>query len=109
MLLFVAEVLYTVQANDLDVTSSNNVVRYVIVSDTHGKFAVEPETGIIKLIGSLDREGDRKQYTLMVSAQDNGAPLNSAEQTITIKVSSPSTWVLQSAEISTVLWYLHLL
>lgn len=82
-----ADVLYTVRAQDSDVAPPNNVVRYAIVSDAHDKFSMGTESGAVKLVGTLDREGDRSQYSLVVSAQDSGVPSKSAEQTIIIKVS----------------------
>lgn len=63
-------------------------MRYEILSGAHDKFSVGVDSGVLQLTGMLDRESDRSQYSLVVSARDNGYPTKSAEITVTVKVSN---------------------
>ncbi|KAK7101636.1 hypothetical protein V1264_019985 [Littorina saxatilis] len=60
----------TVAATDTD-GGSDGALTYSIASGASGKFAVNPSSGAISLVGSLDRE-TTQQYVIQIIAVDGG-------------------------------------
>lgn len=78
--------VFTVQAADADVAPPNNEVTYQLASGGYGHFSIDSQSGQIKVIQPLDKEGPRNQYPLLVTASDRGQPVLSNQQTVLIKV-----------------------
>lgn len=64
---------------------SNAQVKYRIVQGDSGKFSLEPDTGLLKLLGGLDYE-TKHEYVLRISATDKGSPPLTAYQLLTVHV-----------------------
>ena len=79
-------VVYTVKATDNDISAANNMISYSLISGDHGMFSIQSESGEITVSQMLDRESDREEYHLVISAVDSGQPVLSSQQTLTIKV-----------------------
>ncbi|XP_061626478.1 protocadherin-23 isoform X1 [Phyllopteryx taeniolatus] len=72
-------VLHTAQASDPDV-GENGTVRYSILGEDHGVFAIDRYSGAIKTLQILNRE-DHQIYILTIQAHDGGpAQLSSTTQ-----------------------------
>lgn len=84
--MIVGSVIYTVQAVDEDRSPANNEITYSLISGDQGMFTIHPQRGDIQVHRLLDRERDGEQYSLVVSAVDNGQPSQSSQQTISVKV-----------------------
>lgn len=78
--------IYTAEAVDDDVSPANNQVSYSLISGDDGMFTIQSGSGKIEVARLLDREGDRHQYSLVISAVDSGQPSQSSQQTISVKV-----------------------
>ncbi|OQR72387.1 fat cadherin-related tumor suppressor-like, partial [Tropilaelaps mercedesae] len=75
----IATVLMKIYAADRDV-GINRKVSYMLVDNASGHFEIQPNTGIIQLMKTLDREAV-DAYRLIVEATDHGHPqLTSAVQ-----------------------------
>ena len=82
--ILVGEHFFTVTATDGDAPgTSNSLVQYSIRGSN--KFAINPNTGVLSVIQSLDYES-QQEYQVTVTAFDKGAPVQSAEQAYTIFV-----------------------
>lgn len=57
--------------------------------DVSRSFAIDAETGAIRVIGQLSSEELVNQYVLIVIARDDGSPPQSAETTVTVNVIRP--------------------
>ena len=80
-----ATVVGAVAASDPD---ANSTLTYSIVSGNAGNvFAIDPATGQITVVGSLDFE-TVNQYALVVQATDNGTPALSGQATVTINITN---------------------
>uniref|UniRef100_A0A8D2L4T7 Protocadherin-16 n=1 Tax=Varanus komodoensis TaxID=61221 RepID=A0A8D2L4T7_VARKO len=77
-------VVYTVQAEDRD-SGANGQVHFELAAGRGGAFAVEPFSGKVRLTGALQREGGAP-HTLLILAQDGGAPRLSATFTLLVHV-----------------------
>ena len=83
---------YVVQVNATDVDmDSNGEVKYQIevdnVHQTHKKFEIDPQTGIIKTAELIDREantGVKDRYTIYVIATDGGNPPLQGRATVSV-------------------------
>lgn len=78
--------IHTVTAVDADVSSANNEISYSVISGDYGMFSVDPDNGEVSVARMLDRESERQEYSLVISAVDNGQPVLSSQQTLTITV-----------------------
>ncbi len=75
--------IVTVSATDLD-SNYNGYVTYWM-SATDGKFAIEADSGLVKLKAALD-QSDNSEYITTIFARDHGIPANMAEAQLTIHV-----------------------
>lgn len=98
---FAGAVIYTVNAKDEDRSSPNNLVAYSLLSGDFQHFSIEPETGNIKVIDQLDKEGERSEYSLVVAATDGGLPSQTTQQTIVVKVIVMRSSVTYALPLST--------
>ena len=78
--------IFRLAANDID-EPPFNVLRYAMVRNSenqlgYGLFSLDPVSGVITLIGSLDREG-RQSYTLQFSVTDS---VSTVETNLTVQV-----------------------
>ncbi|RVE76560.1 hypothetical protein OJAV_G00009860 [Oryzias javanicus] len=73
-----------VAATDKD-SSFNKEIRYSLRGGD-GKFSIDPLSGMVSLVGGLDRE-TKAQYSILVLAEDQGRPVKSATATLTVQVS----------------------
>ncbi|XP_024145645.1 protocadherin Fat 4 isoform X2 [Oryzias melastigma] len=73
-----------VAATDKD-DSFNKEIRYSLRGGD-AKFSIDPLSGMVSLVGGLDRE-ITAQYSVLVLAEDQGHPVKSATATLTIQVS----------------------
>ncbi|XP_037108956.1 protocadherin-23 [Syngnathus acus] len=72
-------IVHTAWASDPDV-GENGTVRYAILGEDHGVFAIDGHTGAVKTLQNLDRE-DHQNYTLTIQARDSSpAPLSTITQ-----------------------------
>ncbi|XP_077381246.1 protocadherin-23 [Festucalex cinctus] len=72
-------IVHTARASDPDV-GENGTIRYSIVGEDYGVFAIDSHSGAIKTLQILDRE-NHQNYTLTIQARDGGpAPLGSTTQ-----------------------------
>ncbi|XP_019718122.1 protocadherin-16 [Hippocampus comes] len=72
-------VVHAARAFDPDI-GENGTVRYSILGEDHGVFAIDSHSGAIKTLQTLDRE-EHQNYTLTIQARDCGpAPLSSTTQ-----------------------------
>lgn len=83
---FVGTVICTVSAEDADITSPNNDIEFRLASGHFSQFSVDTHTGEVKVNGALDAESSRSEYSIVVSAYDKGQPVQSSQQTISVKV-----------------------
>lgn len=63
----------------------NRKVRYYLEDSAGGMFEIAPESGLVRLAGSLDRE-TIPLYTLRVKAVDQGSPQLYRETTLYVNV-----------------------
>lgn len=63
----------------------NRKVRYYLEDSADGVFEIAPESGLVRLSGSLDRESV-PSYVLKVRASDQGAPQLSRDTLLHINV-----------------------
>ena len=84
-------VVFTVQAVDRDQSDLNSLVVYSIQSaepvDLEGRFAIESQTGEVRVQGGLDFESVQT-YTLVIRAADQGAPRMSSLANLTVRVTN---------------------
>lgn len=76
-------IVFRLSATDADLGANANIT-YVMITDT-SDFYVDPFTGFLYLIGSLDRE-KISNYELHIVARDNGTPSLSSDAFIKIFV-----------------------
>lgn len=74
--------IITITSIDRD-QGSNAEVRYSIVKGNSGIFSLDPNSGLLKLHGTLDYER-KPTYILEISATDLGTPPQTSQQTLTI-------------------------
>ncbi|XP_059410729.1 protocadherin Fat 1-like isoform X3 [Carassius carassius] len=79
----VGDEVTSVNATDAD-SGFNGEVRYTLLGGA-GRFSVDQETGVITLAAPLDRE-TQDEYSLVITAQDQGRPSRSATTTMDISV-----------------------
>ena len=80
----ITTVITTVFATDID-AGANMEISYSLFAGSEGKFEVDRKTGVVTLIGTLDRELT-DSYQMIIAAFDSGSPFNSATATVTITV-----------------------
>ncbi|XP_011481165.1 protocadherin Fat 4 isoform X2 [Oryzias latipes] len=73
-----------VAATDKD-SGFNKEIRYSLRGG-EGRFSIDPLSGMVSLIGELDRE-TKAEYTVLVLAEDQGRPVKSATTALTVQVS----------------------
>ncbi|OWA51282.1 Protocadherin-15 [Hypsibius exemplaris] len=80
-------VIQTILARDGD---QSNKITYAIEGDAKGQqfFAVDPNTGEIRVSGDLSRDND-PVYNLIVTARDSGNPPQTATSNVIINVINP--------------------
>ncbi|OWA49788.1 Fat-like cadherin-related tumor suppressor-like protein [Hypsibius exemplaris] len=79
-------IVYTAQARDRD-DADNGLISYSLANLNEIPFQVDPSTGRITLIRTLDHELDRREYNLRVRARDAGRPFRrESEQRLLIKL-----------------------
>ncbi|XP_071125252.1 protocadherin Fat 1-like isoform X4 [Mytilus edulis] len=76
--------LMRVRAVDDDL-GINRQVKYNLKDDADGSFTLDPETGVITLVSSLDRE-KKDLYKLMLEAYDMGNPSKTGEVLLKIAI-----------------------
>ncbi|XP_062923129.1 cadherin-1-like [Mobula hypostoma] len=84
----VGSTVTTCKAKDPD-TAQEETIRYRMGSDPANWFDIEEETGIVKLISSMDRESEfvkDSNYTATVLASDNGSPPATGTGTILLQL-----------------------
>ncbi|KAK6169010.1 hypothetical protein SNE40_020141 [Patella caerulea] len=77
--------LITVTAEDLDASSPNKDVFYIIKSGGSDKFSINSRSGEIRVAGSLDRETEI-QYDLVIEGVDRGTPALTGTTTVSVLV-----------------------
>lgn len=77
-------VLTTIEATDPD-EGDGGIVKYSIVSGDEGKFEIDEETGVIRLIAELDYE-QQQVFEIMARAKDRGRPRMASTCRITLEV-----------------------
>ncbi|KAL3276606.1 hypothetical protein HHI36_011978 [Cryptolaemus montrouzieri] len=81
----VGEVVVQVLATDLDSDKNGKVIYSIIGGDNQEQFSVDPDTGLISIADSLDRE-NISNYSLDILAKDNGLPELSRQTTVYIDI-----------------------
>ncbi|XP_045469521.1 fat-like cadherin-related tumor suppressor homolog isoform X5 [Harmonia axyridis] len=81
----VGEVVVQVLATDLDSDKNGKVTYSIIGGDTQEQFAIDPDTGLISIADSLDRE-IISNYSLDILARDNGLPTLSRQTVVYIDI-----------------------
>ncbi|XP_013401573.1 protocadherin Fat 4 isoform X2 [Lingula anatina] len=76
------KVLGTFQADDRD---ENTAMTYSIVSGNTGEFNINSSSGVLSVVGLIDRE-NVTQYMLTVQASDGGSPPRNTTTNVTITV-----------------------
>ncbi|XP_055955167.1 protein dachsous-like [Patella vulgata] len=77
--------LITVKAEDLDASSPNKDVFYIIKSGGSDKFSINSSSGEIRVAGSLDRETET-HYGLVIEGVDRGTPALTGTTTVSVQV-----------------------
>ena len=80
----ISTLITTVSATDLD-AGPNMEISYSMFAGSEGKFEVDRKTGVVTLIGTLDRELT-DIYQIIIAAFDSGSPFKSEIATVTITV-----------------------
>ncbi|XP_073716311.1 protocadherin Fat 4 isoform X2 [Misgurnus anguillicaudatus] len=81
--LVIGDNVTSVQATDAD-EGLNGEVRYTLLGGA-GRFSIHQETGVITVAAPLDRE-DQDEYSLEITAQDQGRPSSSTTTTLTVSI-----------------------
>jgi len=79
----VGQVITTLQAIDAD---SNGSISYSLLDGDDGKFHVEPTTGQVRILESLDRE-ETEKYVLKIRASD-GAQYSEATLIVEVQIAN---------------------
>ena len=82
--LTISNLIATVSATDID-DGPNGEISYSLFAGSEGKFEIGRKTGLVTLIGTLDREVT-DIYQMVVAAFDSGSPFKSGTATVTITV-----------------------
>lgn len=85
LMMFLGQIVYTVETEDKDITSPNNLVSYSL-SNSDGTFIIDSQSGDIRLTRKLDADLVVTDYELTVIATDRGSPALSQSEIITIQV-----------------------
>ena len=76
------------QAIDLD-SGINAVISYELEDNANGKFKIDPDSGLVTTLETLEKEGAENEFTIRVKATNRragGNPLRSGTVSATIKV-----------------------
>ncbi|XP_077869859.1 cadherin-23-like [Saccoglossus kowalevskii] len=85
----VGEHIVSLNATDLDITSSNNDIYFTITDgDEYGQFTVDPASGVLSVAGFLDCETmtPMTSYILTVGVEDGGTPSLTSFVTIYVDI-----------------------
>ena len=86
----IGQEIVRVRASDRDsALNGNNIIQYKILSvnpATSGLFTIDPNSGVISLLRSFDRENSISSYTISVGANDLGAGNLESTNQVTIIV-----------------------
>ena len=85
------------EATDTDL-GSNGYIEYYLYSPSHSShpFEVEQSTGVVSLMGELDRE-DTSAYTLILEAVDRGTPSRTGMTELRFALSKSPAYLLCNA------------
>ena len=78
--------IITVQASDIDKGVNGDITYRIDKSKDSTKFTIDSKSGVISLIGNLDRE-TKDEYVVIVIATDGGEPALFTKTEVRIKVS----------------------
>lgn len=81
----IPSVIHSVIATDADAGSNGDIIYSITSGNTNGAFSVNPSTGALSPVGPLDRETE-SSYTLVITANDQGASPRSGMTTINVVV-----------------------
>jgi hypothetical protein len=88
--------LVGITARAVDPDSTNNTVTYTLVDDSLGAFAIDVNSGVIRLIGAVDREATPTR-TVLVRAESVDGSSSTATFVITIvNVNEPPTSIVNN-------------
>jgi hypothetical protein len=88
--------LVGITARAVDPDSTNNTVTYTLVDDSLGAFAIDVDSGVIRLIGAVDREATPTR-TVLVRAESMDGSSSTATFVITIvNVNEPPTSIVNN-------------
>ena len=81
----IGDVIFVVAATDRDARSNGQVAFSFGLGNEDGKFSIQPYTGIISVVGTLNYRLTQ-YYQLTVMAQDMGTPPRSSSATLTVQI-----------------------
>ncbi|KAK2159160.1 hypothetical protein LSH36_157g04090 [Paralvinella palmiformis] len=82
----VGDVIGRIEAKDVDATSPNNEVLYIMESDPFGKFRLDTKTGEVSILSGLFYQPRQPTYNITVTAIDLGTPRKQAQLTVMVRV-----------------------